>query len=142
MTDVHTPEVRSFNMSKIRSKNTSPEIKVRKYLHKRGFRFRLHVKSLPGTPDIVLPKFKTVIFVQGCFWHGHEGCRYFVIPKSRTEWWLNKITKNQLNDRRKIDALIKMGWSVVEIWECALKSKQLISTLDDTITRILSNRNV
>ncbi len=93
MTDTHSPEIRSYNMSRIRSKDTKPELIVRKYLHKNGFRFRLHVKTLPGKPDIVLPKYKTVIFVHGCFWHGHKGCKYFVIPKRNIEYWKNKIQK-------------------------------------------------
>jgi DNA mismatch endonuclease (patch repair protein) len=88
MPDVHTPEQRSHNMSRIRSKDTKPEMLVRKFLFSLGFRYRLHTKKLPGKPDVVLPKYKTVIFIHGCFWHGHEGCRYFVIPKTRTDWWL------------------------------------------------------
>ena len=101
MADVHSPEVRSYNMSMIKGKNTKPEMVVRKYLHSHGFRFRLHDKRLPGKPDIVLPKYKTVIMVHGCFWHGHEGCRYYIVPKTRTEWWLNKINRNKEVDTQK-----------------------------------------
>ena len=91
MADVHTKEQRSYNMSRIKSKDTKPEMLVRRFLHANGFRYKLHEKNLPGKPDIVLPKYKTVIFVHGCFWHGHTGCKYYVVPKTRTEWWMNKI---------------------------------------------------
>lgn len=99
MADVHNKATRSYNMSRIRGRDTKPEMLVRKYLHASGIRYRLHNKKLPGKPDIVLPKYKTVIFVNGCFWHGHENCKYFVIPKTRTDWWINKI--NQTKDRDK-----------------------------------------
>jgi DNA mismatch endonuclease (patch repair protein) len=122
MADVHDKKTRSYNMSRIRSKDTKPEMLVRKFLHANGFRFRLHDKKLPGKPDIVLPKYKTVIFVNGCFWHGHEGCKYFVVPKTRTGWWLEKIGRNKENDKKKAKALRKEGWKVVEIWECRLKT--------------------
>ncbi|MFK2322769.1 very short patch repair endonuclease [Bacteroides fragilis] len=100
--DVHSKETRSFNMSRIKGKNTKPEILVRKYLFSQGLRYRLYSKKLPGRPDIVLQKYHTVIFIHGCFWHGHEGCRYFVVPKTRTEWWLNKINTNRENDRKTV----------------------------------------
>ena len=103
MTDVHEPEVRSYNMSRIRSKDTKPELIVRKFLFSKGYRYRLNVKSLPGKPDIVLPKYKTVIFVHGCFWHGHEGCKYFVVPKTRTKWWLEKINRNKQKEKENED---------------------------------------
>lgn len=101
MSDVHSPATRSYNMSQIKGKNTKPELLVRQYLHSRGLRYRLHDKSLPGKPDLVLPKHRTVVFVHGCFWHQHQGCRYFVVPKTRTEFWLNKIGKNVVNDERQ-----------------------------------------
>ena len=104
MSDVHTPATRSYNMSQIKGKDTKPELLVRQYLHARGLRYRLHDKALPGKPDLVLPKYKTVVFVHGCFWHKHEGCRYFVIPKTRTDFWLNKIGKNVVNDERQENA--------------------------------------
>ena len=96
--DVHTKEQRSYNMSRIKGKDTKPEMLVRRFLHANGFRYKLHDKKLPGKPDIVLPKYRTVIFVHGCFWHGHKNCKYFVVPKTRTEWWLNKINGNIAND--------------------------------------------
>ncbi|NNU33541.1 DNA mismatch endonuclease Vsr [Mucilaginibacter sp. S1162] len=135
MADVHSKETRSYNMSRIKSKNTKPEMLVRQFLHKNGFRYRLHVKDLPGKPDIVLPKYKTVIFIHGCFWHGHEGCRYYVVPKTRTEWWLNKIQGNATNDT-KAEALLKeSGWKIVKIWECELK--KLLS--EKTLAQLLLN---
>jgi DNA mismatch endonuclease (patch repair protein) len=129
MADVHDKKTRSYNMSQIKGKNTKPEMLVRKFLHANGFRYRLHVKALPGKPDIVLPKYKTVIFVHGCFWHGHEHCRYFVVPKTRADWWLNKIKGNIANDEKAIDALQKEGWTVITIWECELKPSKLETTL-------------
>lgn len=134
--DVHSKETRSYNMSRIRSKDTKPEMLVRRFLHKNGFRYRLHVKSLPGKPDIVLPKYKTVILVHGCFWHGHEGCRYYVVPKTRTEWWLNKIQGNVANDRKKEGLLLAQGWKIISIWECELKKNTLEATLDNLVTSL------
>ena len=113
MTDVHDKATRSYNMSRVRGKDTKPEMVVRSYHHSQGFRYRLHVKNLPGKPDIVLPKYKTVIFINGCFWHGHEGCKYFVVPKTRTEWWMEKIGKNKENDKLGIKELKKEGWKVI-----------------------------
>ncbi|MEO6852003.1 MAG: very short patch repair endonuclease, partial [Mucilaginibacter sp.] len=130
MADVHSKETRSYNMSRIRSKDTKPELLVRKFLHKNGFRYRLHVKDLPGKPDIVLPKYKTVIFIHGCFWHGHEGCKYYVVPKTRTEWWLNKIETNITNDTNAEKLLKDLGWNVITIWECELKATLLENTLN------------
>jgi len=125
MADVHSKEIRSYNMSRIRSKDTKPEMLVRKFLHKNGFRYRLHVKDMPGKPDIVLPKYKTVIFIHGCFWHGHEGCKYYVVPKTRTEWWLNKIGTNIANDANAEEALKAAGWNIIKIWECEMKKSFL-----------------
>src|SRR5687767_9523259 len=125
MADVHDKKTRSYNMSQIKGKNTKPEMLVRKFLHANGFRYRLHVKNLPGKPDIVLPKHKTVIFVHGCFWHGHKGCKYFVVPKTRTEWWLNKINNNKINDSRAIKELRRSGWRVLVIWECSIKQNRV-----------------
>jgi DNA mismatch endonuclease (patch repair protein) len=136
MADVHTKAQRSYNMSRIRSTNTKPEMLVRKFLHAQGFRYRLHDKKLPGKPDIVLPKYKTVIFVHGCFWHGHEGCKYYVVPKTKTEWWLNKINTNKTNDSKAVKALKKDGWKLVEIWECGLKSAKIEKTLPTLLKRI------
>ena len=107
-------------MSRIKGKNTKPEILVRKYLHAKGYRFRIHDKKLPGKPDIVLPKYKTVIFVHGCFWHGHKGCKYFVVPKTRTRWWLSKISDTKERDKKAFRILRKNNWKVIELWECKL----------------------
>ncbi len=125
MTDVHSKSVRSYNMSCIKSKNTKPEMLVRKFLHANGYRYKLHDKTLFGKPDIVLPKYKTVIFVHGCFWHGHKNCKYYVIPKTRTGWWLGKINGNIANDLKAAKALKKAGWKVVNIWECHLKPAKI-----------------
>ena len=122
MADNHTKEVRSRNMSHIRSKNTKPEEKVRKYLFSKGFRYRINVRTLPGCPDIVLPKYKTVIFVNGCFWHGHQGC--FILPKSNSEFWKNKIERNINRDRDNIILLENMGWRVIVVWECEIRKKE------------------
>ena len=132
MADVHDADTCSYNMSCVKSKNTKPEIWVRKYLFACGFRYRINVKKLPGTPDIVLPKYKTAIFVNGCFWHGHKNCRYFVIPKTRTEWWLDKINRNIDRDQANILALKKSGWRVITIWECQLKP----AIRDDTLLNL------
>jgi len=121
MSDVHPSEVRSYNMSRIRNKDTKPEELVRKYLFSKGFRYRKNDARLPGKPDIVLPKYKTVIFVNGCFWHKHEGCRYFVWPKNNAEFWKEKIEKNATRDAQNYDLLQKAGWRVIVIWECELK---------------------
>lgn len=129
MADVHTKEQRSFNMSRIKGKDTKPEMLVRKFLHAHGFRYRLHDKLLPGKPDIVLPKYRTVIFVHGCFWHGHTNCKYFKIPQTRTQWWTDKINTNKSNDRKAIKALRKNGWKTITIWECNLKSATIQTTL-------------
>lgn len=126
--DVHSKEIRSFNMSRIRSKGTKPEVIVRKFLFSMGYRYRIHSTKLPGKPDIVLPKYKTVIFVQGCFWHGHENCKDFVIPKTRTKWWLEKINSNKQNDYRNEILLKNLGWKVLHIWECELKSSVVVNT--------------
>jgi DNA mismatch endonuclease (patch repair protein) len=129
MADVHTKELRSYNMSRIKGKDTKPEMLVRRFLHANGFRYRLHVKNLHGRPDIVLPKYKTVIFVHGCFWHGHKNCKYAKLPKTRTEWWQNKFDVNRANDVKAVEALEKMGWKVVVVWECDLKADKVTATL-------------
>jgi DNA mismatch endonuclease (patch repair protein) len=129
MADVHSKEIRSFNMSRIRSKDTKPELIVRRYLFSKGFRYRLHDKTLPGKPDIVLAKYRTVVFIHGCFWHGHENCRHYVVPKTRTEWWLNKINNNASSDIIAAKRLATAGWKTIIIWECELKKVCLESTL-------------
>ena len=129
MADVHNAETRSYNMSRIRSKDTKPEMVVRQRLFAAGYRYRLHQKDLPGKPDIVLKKHKTALFIHGCFWHGHEGCRYFVVPKTRTDWWLNKINRNKELDRINAGKLREAGWKVIEIYECQLKKDETEKTL-------------
>ena len=129
MADVHDRETRSFNMSRISGKDTKPEMMVRKYLHANGFRYRLHVKNLPGKPDIILPKYKTVIFVHGCFWHAHECCKYFKLPKTRTEWWNEKLYNNKMRDEKNIEELKRLGWNVIIVWECELKKNNRERTL-------------
>lgn len=136
MADVHDTKTRSFNMSRIKSKDTKPEMLVRRFLFANGFRYRLHDKKLPGKPDIVLTKYKTVIFVHGCFWHGHEDCKYFVVPKTRTEWWLEKINGNIEVDKRAFDLLEKEGWKIITIWECELKPSKVEETLNSIIKKI------
>ena len=124
-------------MSRIKGKNTKPEILVRKFLFANGFRFRLHDPKLPGKPDIVLPKYKTVIFVNGCFWHGHKGCPYFVLPKTRTEWWLEKIKGTMARDKAAEIALNVAGWKVIVIWECQLKMDYLTTTISKLLTEFI-----
>jgi DNA mismatch endonuclease (patch repair protein) len=124
MADVFTPEKRSEIMSRIRGRDTKPELALRSLLHRLGYRFTVNGplnRSLPGKPDLVLPKYQTVIFVHGCFWHGHENCPAFRLPKSRVAWWKAKIAGNQARDRRNENAIRNLGWHVVTIWECALK---------------------
>lgn len=130
MADRHSKEIRSYTMSRVRSKNTQPELMVRKFLFSKGFRYRLHDKKLPGTPDIILPKYKTVIFINGCFWHGHNNCRYAAIPQTRTAWWQNKIDKNVRKDEDAQARLIKEGWKVILVWGCDLKPKTRGETLE------------
>lgn len=129
MADVHDKATRSYNMSRIKGKDTKPEMVVRKFLFSKGFRYRLHDKRLPGKPDIVLPKYKTVIFINGCFWHGHEGCKYFVVPKTRTDWWVGKINGNKTNDLLNINSLLELGWKAMILWECQLKPVNREETL-------------
>lgn len=136
MADVHDKETRSYNMSRIKGKDTKPELLVRKFLHANGYRYRLHLKDLPGKPDIVLPKYKTVIFVHGCFWHGHEGCKYFTIPKTKSEWWKNKIETNAANDTKAMKALKKDGWKIITIWTCELKPKKVEETLVNLLNKL------
>jgi DNA mismatch endonuclease (patch repair protein) len=138
MADVHDKKTRSYNMSRIKGKNTKPEMLVRRFLHAHGFRYRLHVKDLPGKPDIILPKYKTAIFVHGCFWHGHEHCRYYVVPKTRTEWWLDKINRNIENDLKASIVLLEKGWKVITVWECELKKDKVGETLANLPGRIIT----
>lgn len=136
MADVHDKKTRSYNMSRIRAKDTKPELLVRKFLFENGFRYRLHQKKLPGKPDLTLRKHNTVIFVNGCFWHGHQGCKYFVIPKTRTEWWKAKIQATAEKDLKNYEELRRQGWKVIVIWECELKGEKRRETLKNLITKI------
>lgn len=137
MADVHSKETRSYNMSRIKNRNTKPEIIVRKYLFHKGFRYRINVKNLPGKPDIVLSRYKIVIFINGCFWHKHDGCPYFVVPKTRTEWWMDKINKNKARDTEQQKQLQDAGWKVLVIWECELKPGNREYTLIKIIESII-----
>ena len=138
--DVHTKETRSYNMSRIRNKNTKPEELVRKYLFSRGLRYRKNVNKLPGCPDVVLPKYKTVIFVNGCFWHIHEGCRYFKWPENNKEFWENKLLENKRRDTIKNQELIKLGWRVIVVWECELKKKNQTERLNKLYLEITQTK--
>ena len=133
MSDVHSPDVRSYNMSHIHGKDTKPEEIVRKFLFSKGFRYRKNDSRLPGKPDIVLPKYKTVIFVNGCFWHVHEGCKDFFWPKNNAEFWKEKLRKNVERDRRNYALLEQQGWHVILVWQCELKR----SSLQDRMNRLV-----
>jgi len=140
MTDNVSTAKRSELMAGIKGKNTKPELIVRRLLHSRGYRFRLHGKNIPGKPDLVLKKYSTVIFVHGCFWHGHNDCKLFRIPKSRTEFWFNKIKNNIDRDCRQVAKLKEDGWKVLVIWECAIRNKKsdALAFLVDRIGEYLS----
>ncbi|TXI47153.1 very short patch repair endonuclease [Methylophilus sp.] len=135
MVDTVTSEQRSWNMSKIKGKNTHPELLLRSLLHKAGFRFRLHRKDLPSSPDIVLPMYRTVIFVHGCFWHRHPNCRNATMPSSRPEFWAEKFKQNLERDARNSAALVRAGWKVYIVWECELRSKkeEILERLSESI---------
>ena len=137
--DNHSKEVRSYNMSKIRSTGTKPEEIVRKYLFSKGLSYRKNVKTLPGKPDIVLLKYKTVVFVNGCFWHGHQNCRYFVMPKSNTGYWESKIKSNIARDKITYDSLLALGWNVRIVWECELKKDKQANSLECLYYEIIKN---
>ena len=138
MTDVHSKEIRSYNMSRIHGKDTKPEILVRKYLFSKGLRFRKNDKRYPGHPDIVLPKYNTVVFVHGCFWHYHENCRYATMPSSNVNFWKQKLFTNRTRDKKNQDLLSNMGWKVIVVWECQLKKDTKDKTLEDLYTQIIS----
>ncbi len=140
MPDVFTPEKRSEVMSRIRTRDTKPELIVRSMLHRLGYRFTVNGpknRQLPGRPDIVLPKFDTVIFVNGCFWHGHEHCELFRLPKTRTEWWKKKLEENRRRDELKQTELVLLGWNIVTIWECTLKNTSNRMWLLERIPRLI-----
>ena len=133
--DTHTKQQRSYNMSQIKGSNTKPEIILRKRLFAEGYRYRINDKKLPGKPDLVLKKFNTIIFVNGCFWHGHQDCRDFVIPKTRTEFWTEKINGNKERDKRNNALLKQCGWNVITVWECELKN----NTFEETVNSIMKS---
>ena len=139
MADVLTPKQRSYNMSRIHGKDTTPEELVRKFLFSQGFRYRKNDARLPGKPDIVLPKYKTVIFVNGCFWHKHEGCKYFVWPKNNAVFWKEKITGNIIRDQENYEKLRYLGWRIITIWECELRPHNRESTLNSVINELKKN---
>ena len=139
MSDKLTPQQRSHCMSRIRGKDTKPEILVRKELHARGFRFRLQDRKLPGRPDIVLPKYGVAIMVNGCFWHGHKGCRYATKPKSNVEFWQSKIQRNQHRDEVTSSHLEALGWHVITIWECELRSADALQSRLDVLADEIRN---
>lgn len=134
--DVKSKEERSRNMAAIRSGDTKPEMLVRRFLHAHGFRYGVHNKKLPGSPDLVLRKYRTVIFVNGCFWHGHEGCKYFRLPSSNTEFWQTKISANIERDARTAAELAAKGWRVIVVWECELKTA---ARREETLARLAAS---
>jgi|TARA_B100001964_G_scaffold181878_1_gene201212 DNA mismatch endonuclease (patch repair protein) len=133
MTDHLSKEKRSWNMSKIRSKNTRPELAVRKYLYSNGFRYRLHNRKLPGKPDITNQSKKTAVFVNGCFWHQHEGCKKAAIPKSNKSYWLPKLEKNVARFNDNTNKLLDMGWKVFIVWECETKDEDVLKSILDAV---------
>lgn len=138
MSDVLTPEQRRKCMAAVKGKNTTPEMLVRKFLFSKGLRFRVNVKRLPGSPDIVLRKYRTVVFVDGCFWHKHEGCRFFHLPKTNTKFWEHKVNLNYARDYRVNVELKLLGWRVVRVWECSLRDKKMCqATLDAIYNEII-----
>ena len=137
--DKHSKETRSYNMSMIKSAGTKPEEMVRKYLFSRGLRYRKNVRLLPGKPDIVLRKYKTVVFVNGCFWHGHSNCKYFVMPKSNVEFWQEKISRTIMRDNEAYEKLADLGWNVLTIWECQLKKNYREKSLEYLYYNIIRN---
>ncbi|XJC81174.1 very short patch repair endonuclease (plasmid) [Delftia tsuruhatensis] len=136
--DVVDVATRSRMMAGIRSKNTRPEVRLRRFLHGRGFRYRLHARNLPGSPDIVLSKYRVVIFVHGCFWHQHSGCKYATMPHTNKEKWQKKFADNAVRDQRNMDDLIAAGWRPIVVWECAVRNKVPDQELEWIIAEILA----
>lgn len=142
MTDVMTPEQRSRCMAAIKGKNTKPEMIVRKYLFSRGLRYRVNNRKLPGSPDIALKKYKTVVFIDGCFWHGHEGCKYYHLPKTNVYFWYHKIAMNMARDYANNVDLSLAGWKVIRVWECDIKTKaKREATLDRLYQEIIGSKH-
>ena len=142
MADRLSKEERSELMSHIRSVNTKPEVALRRALWRRGFRYRVNVKNLPGSPDIVLPKHRTVVFIHGCFWHGHNGCKEYTVPKTNPEFWVNKVARNQERDQEVWRKLEAKGWSVVIVWECELVKAKFAGTVERVTVEIIENGNL
>jgi DNA mismatch endonuclease, patch repair protein len=136
MADVHDAATRSYNMSRVKGKDTKPEWLVRRYLFGKGFRYRLHDKKLPGKPDLVFRKHKTVVFIHGCFWHGHEGCKYSRLPGTNADWWMRKIQATKEHDKKVVSQLTDLGWKVLFVWECELKSGTRLNTLQEVAAKI------
>lgn len=139
MSDNRTKEQRSYNMSRIRSKNTKPEILVRKYLYAKSYRYRVNYNRLPGKPDIVLTTYKTIIFIHGCFWHSHENCKYAKKPASNSVFWEEKTMSNKLRDSKNVRVLKEFGWDVIVIWECELKKDLFEHTMANLLSKLLKN---
>ena len=139
MPDNHTPEQRHRNMASIRSASTKPELVLRHAIWHRGFRYQLNNRRLPGSPDVVLPKYRTVIFVHGCFWHGHKDCKNYTVPKTNTDFWVAKVARNQERDQEVWRKLEAKGWSVIVVWECQLKKANLEETIDRIAGEIVRN---
>lgn len=137
MTDRLSPERRSWTMSRIRSKDTSPELRVRSLIHRAGYRFRLHVSGMPGKPDIVMPRYRTAIFVDGCYWHQHPGCRRATMPKTNVPYWQSKFERNAARDQEARTALREVGWTPLTVWECQTKNDQVLA---DTLSELLPPR--
>lgn len=140
--DNKTPTQRHRNMAAIHSASTKPELRMRLALWQKGFRYRVNDKRLPGSPDIVLPKYHTVIFVHGCFWHGHQNCKYFTVPKTDTSFWTAKITQNQQRDQDAWRQLEAKGWFVIIVWECELKKLRVEDTVINVASEIIQNGNI
>lgn len=139
MDNFHDLNALHMRMSRVHSTGTKPEILVRRWLWAHGYRYRLNVKSVPGKPDIVMRKYRTAIFVNGCFWHGHEGCKYFVMPKTNTEFWQNKIEHNRQRDQRNYDILLQNGWQVIVIWQCKLAKEKIENTMQAVTVALNEN---
>ena len=142
MADCLTPTQRHRNMAAIRSASTKPELRLRTALWRQGFRYRVNDRRLPGSPDIVLPKYRTAVFVHGCFWHGHRDCRFYTVPKTNTDFWTSKVARNQARDQEVWRQLEAKGWSVIIVWECQLKKTALEDTIRRVTAEILRNGEI
>lgn len=139
MADVLTKQQRSYNMSQIKNKDTKPEGLVKKFLFSKGLRYRKNDKRYPGHPDLVFPKYNTMVFIHGCFWHLHKNCKYAKLPASNTDFWKEKLTRNKLRDKEEFQNLTQMGWRVIVVWECELKPKVRDATLNNLYQKITSS---